>query len=164
VNINSSVASAISTVVTFYSAQRIDVTVDAYSWLSLAPGSHDVIVTDLEGQSATLLNAFSIDNPSSVALGRTTSPAQGATRTSQLRQAAAKTRKVIFDTSRVVRPIPPSAAPAARGQDATTAAMKAQFHQLQKSHHELAHKVEGILEKITEFLEVKGNKGKHKGD
>jgi hypothetical protein len=152
--------------VEFFSAQRLDVTFDPGALG--APGSHDVAVTNPDGQSTTLFNAFSVDSAGTVALARRAAPASTrASAASRAGQAAEKTRKVTVDTGRVVRSVTPSSGPAtARGSGANTSAVKAHLDRLEKGHNELAHKLEGMLEKMSEFFEGKGkdHKSKHKND
>ena len=64
VTIYSTAAAGIAGTVTFYSAQRIDVSVDAADWLGPNDtGNHDIVVT-VDGETATLSPAFYWDGSS----------------------------------------------------------------------------------------------------
>jgi len=155
--IYSAIASGIQPPVTFYSAQRIDVSVDTQSWRNLTVGSHDVVVTS-NGQSTTLANAFVIDTTGTVSVPHRVTIASMSTLGSVKR---GKTRKVTIATNQMVRSVSPSAAPVARPvADANTVALKRSLEQLQKSQHDLAEKVDRIMD----VIEAKAHKGKQKND
>jgi hypothetical protein len=146
VNIYSSIASGIPTHVTFYSAQRIDVRVDDYSWSTLTLGNHDVTVTS-NGQSATLFNAFIINDNGTARVNAYAAPKRG------------KVRKVTVGTSRLVRTVPATPPPAARPvPDQNTTAL----NKLQKSYDELAQKFDRAMNMVE--AKAKDNKSRHKND
>jgi hypothetical protein len=154
--IYSSIASGIPTPITFYSAQRIDVSVDAITWTKLTVGNHDIMVTS-SGQSATLHNAFAITDPA----GNATVNLQATPAVSVASRSAksATARRVTIGTSRVVRSVSaPAASNAAPFFDANAAALK----QLQKNQHELAQKVDRIMDAIE--AKAKDNKSRHKNE
>jgi hypothetical protein len=154
--IYSSIASGIPTPITFYSAQRIDVSVDAITWTKLTVGNHDIMVTS-SGQSATLHNAFAITDPA----GNATVNLQATPAVSVASRSAksGKARRVTIGTSRVVRSVSaPAASNAAPFFDANAAALK----QLQKNQHELAQKVDRIMDAIE--AKAKDNKSRHKNE
>jgi len=154
VTIYSTIASGIQAQVTFYSAQRIDVSVDNGSWGKLTrSSSHDVVVTS-NGQAATLTNAFFIDSSGNVSIPRSAAVASGSP--SPVKRG--RTRTVTIETNRMVRPVSLSPAQVTQpAPDANTVALKRSLEQLQKNQQELADKVDRIIEAI----ENKPPKGKH---
>ncbi|HVG91902.1 MAG TPA: hypothetical protein VNB54_10475, partial [Alphaproteobacteria bacterium] len=158
VTINSTVTSAIEAVVAFYSAQRIDVTIDAGLWSHLTAGNYNVTVTS-NGQSATLRNAFTIDKDGSVGANPGQAPvAKTSFQTLKTGKPAAKkpagrTPREFFKFREPFAPPPKAGAP-----DVKTAALEASVASLQKGMSGLTQQVE----KIAKLLKGKGNKGKHK--
>ena len=154
VTINSTPASAIKPAVTFYSAQRIDVTIDADSWSDLLVGNHDVTVTS-NGQSATLRNAFTIDTHGNVGANPGQAPvAKTSFQTLKTGKPAAKkpagrTSREFFKFGEPFAPPPKAGAP-----DVKTANLEARVANLQKDLNELTRKIAGI--------KGKDNKGRHK--
>jgi hypothetical protein len=66
ITVNSTVTSPVIVSTTFYSAQRVDASIAPQSWGSLPQGSHDVTITNPDGGSDTLFDAFSVDSNGNV--------------------------------------------------------------------------------------------------
>jgi hypothetical protein len=152
VSIHSTVVQSQGIQVEFFSAQRIDVT---FYPANFELGSHDIIITNPDGQSETLTNAFIIDSQGTVNISRRAT-LFGST-TSKTTPKGKAHRRVAIELGGMVRSVPPSTAPVAKAvPDANTAALKRSLEQLQKGQHELSEKVN----RIVDVIEDKVNKRK----
>jgi hypothetical protein len=148
VTVFSTVASGIAATVTFFSAQRIDASISAAEWNTLSGSSHDIVVVS-GGQTATLADAFSVDgngNPSVSA--RAAGPANKAA------GKAAKGRPN-YQVNFGLKSAPPAAARPA--SDATTAAMKKQVAELQKSNSGLQESYKQLNKKVDAIVSEIGS-------
>jgi hypothetical protein len=152
VEIYSTAVLGIAAQVTFFSAQRIDATVEADEWLELALGSHDVTITS-NGQTATLSDAFTIidTNGTAQAVPLAVPPARGG-----LSKGKAGKGPIEFKTpSGAVRSVPPGPAATAKPV-ADVAALKKDIAALQKSHNEISRQ----LEQVVQLIKAKSRKAK----
>jgi len=156
----------------FYSAERIDVTVDpsGYGWAQNS--SHDITITNSDGESATLLGALNWDGTTLTAAPKYTAPAANtAVAPRPAFRAAAKSRSVVIETgtgeAAPTAPAAPAAvaaapAPAAPAPPAVTqdqiAALQNQIDELKASHESGIQK---LADKMTELFGGK-NKDKEK--
>ena len=161
----------------FYSAERIDVTVDpsGYGWAQNS--SHDITITNSDGESATLLGALNWDGTTLTAAPKYTAPAANtAVAPRPAFRAAAKSRSVVIETGTgeaaptapaapaavAAAPAPAAPAPAAPAQPAVTqdqiAALQNQIDELKASHESGIQK---LADKMTELFGGK-NKDKEK--
>jgi hypothetical protein len=171
--------------VEFFSPQRIDATVAAADWstLSSSSASHDVTVTNSDGESTVLSNAFTITNggpvlgmkraglagkalAGKVAPGKAVRPAASA-KSAQRPGAGASPAGKASGKFIAAPPTPPPAAPA----PAAVSALQNQLQQLQKSHDELTkghadikQKLDDMWEKMMGYFEGKNKDKKDKGD
>jgi hypothetical protein len=155
VSMHSTVVQSQNIQVEFFSAQRIDVT---FIPANLGPGSHDIIITNPDGQSATLTSAFVIDSQGINMSRRATLLSST---TSKIAPKSRAHRRVAIELGGMVRSVPPSTAPSTKAvPDANTVALKRSLEQLQKNQQDLADKVD----RIVDVIEAKANKGRHKSD
>jgi hypothetical protein len=158
--------------VEFYSAERIDVTLcpNDYGWAQ--DSSHDITITNSDGESATLLGALNWNGSALTAASKYAAPVvNGAVAPSPAFRAAAKSRSVVIETgtgeAAPTAPAAPAAvaaapAPAAPAQPAVTqdqiAALQNQIDELKASHESGIQK---LADKMTELFGGK-NKDKEK--
>jgi hypothetical protein len=169
--------------VQFYSAQRIDVTIEPTTptWPGLTEtGSHDVTVTNPDGESVTFFNAFSYDATTGGfggAMKRKTLSGKSAARPGGSARPPAKPPAPGGGVGAPLvgkagaKPIPPSPPAAGPGGAGAVAALQGQLQKLQQSHDELkdAHKTvleklggmeESIVAKLSDLFKGKGKKDK----
>ena len=147
----------------FYSAQRIDVTLD----LTQSPvlGFYDVTVTNPDGDSVTLPSAFQVTNGAGGAAGGGGAGGGGGAMMKRALLPAGKAgAKTIASPPKPTPPAPPAPAPA-------VSALQGQIQQLQKSHdaltkgHEdIKQKLDDMWDKMTAFFEGTNKDKKDKGD
>jgi hypothetical protein len=137
--------------VTFYSAQRIDVSLDPKT---LGVGPHDVTVTNPDGDSVTLSEAFSIDNQGNVTPGSSLKVQRGAGVTTTPRRP--RVPKLRGRRTRPQVPIqmggtasPGSARPSTGAPDPIVAR---QIDELREDHQELVKKVDGQSQEIIDYI------------
>ncbi len=132
----------------FFSAQRIDVTFDPSK---LGAGSHDITVTNPDGQSAILRNAFTINQNGTLGVPASTAPA-GKTGSGAVQKRPVRNRYTGIDMSGLVQSNPYSAAAATQHvPDPSVEALKGSVAHLHQSHKEITVKLAAVMEKLSVF-------------
>jgi hypothetical protein len=177
VTIFSTAVSGIVGEVTFVSAERIDVKVDAGDWLGSGTdiGFHDVTVTNPDGEVATLSNAFYWDGanatlPASSSVKKTLQASQAIKPAKKQREVVVSVAPTATSTSAAAAPAssstgtgataassPPApgtasgtnAAPASTATAQDISALHERINGLENSHKTLLEKLEALFQKLA---------------
>jgi hypothetical protein len=189
VTINSSTALTLAPS-EFYSAERIEVTIDTTSWGASEQGSHDITVTNPDGESATLTDALNWDSSTStlsVTPRYGSSTVNGSAAAGGSFRSAAKARALTVTTpdglstsaqapaARTTLASAPAGAVASAPASAQAAsapappavtpeqvtALHSRIDEMQKSHETLFQRLE---DKMSDFFEGKNKAKKSKDD
>lgn len=174
----------------FYSAERIEVTIDTTSWGASEQGSHDITVTNPDGESATLTDALNWDSSTStlsVTPRYGSSTVNGSAAAGGSFRSAAKARALTVTTpdglstsaqapaARTTLASAPAGAVASAPASAQAAsapappavtpeqvtALHSRIDEMQKSHETLFQRLE---DKMSDFFEGKNKAKKSKDD
>ena len=189
VTINSSTALTLAPS-EFYSAERIEVTIDTTSWGASEQGSHDITVTNPDGESATLTDVLNWDSSTStlsVTPRYGSSTVNGSAAAGGSFRSAAKARALTVTTpdglstsaqapaARTTLASAPAGAVASAPASAQAAsapappavtpeqvtALHSRIDEMQKSHETLFQRLE---DKMSDFFEGKNKAKKSKDD
>lgn len=182
--------STLEATVNFYSAQRIDVTVNTSPWGAAEQGSHDITVTNPDGESVTLTDALNWDSSKStlsVTSGYGNSTVSGSAAAGGSFRPAAKARPLTVimpdglsasaqaPAARTTLASAPAGAVASAPASAQAAsapappavtpeqvtALHSRIDEMQKSHETLFQRLE---DKMSDFFEGKNKAKKSKDD
>lgn len=124
----------------FYSAERIDVTFDPSHWGT--PGKHDIIVTNPDGQSANLCNAFTIIKDSDHFFSVDTPLLATGSEAGAAVRPLIRKRSVGITTSGLVQTTP-------HASDSDVETLKGSVAQLHKSNKEISKQLVAVMEKLS---------------